>query len=97
MNADERRLYLDQITEGVIGCVHRVSNTLGVGFVEKVYENALVIELRDAGFEVVQQHRMEVRYKDSIVGDYGEVLIVENDVNVEINGIKGSHEVYAAE
>lgn len=42
MDADERRLRLDQITEKIIGCVHQVSNVLGPGFLEKVYENATV-------------------------------------------------------
>lgn len=46
MNADERRLELDRITEKIIGCVYKVSNTLGCGFLEKVYENALARELR---------------------------------------------------
>ena len=43
MNADERRLDLDQITEKIIGCAHQVSNVLGCGFLEKVYGNALVL------------------------------------------------------
>ena len=47
MNADERRL--DEITKRVIGCAYAVSNTLGAGFVEKVYESALVVELRANG------------------------------------------------
>ena len=50
MNADERRSLLDQVTEKIIGCVHHVSNTLGTGFLEKVYENALAVELRLLGF-----------------------------------------------
>jgi GxxExxY protein len=45
MNADERRLELDKITEKVIGCVSPVSKQLGNGFLAKVYENALCIEL----------------------------------------------------
>jgi GxxExxY protein len=68
MNADERRLLLDQITGKVVGAVHQVSSTLGVGFVEKVYENALVVELRELGMEVAQQHRAEVQYKNIVVG-----------------------------
>ena len=56
MNADERRLDLDQITEKIIGCAQQVSNVLGCGFLEKVYENALVLELRKTGLDVRQQH-----------------------------------------
>ncbi len=70
MNADERRSKLDRITEKIICCVHQVSNTLGAGFLEKVYENALVFELRHCGLEIAQQHGIEVRYKDILVGDF---------------------------
>lgn len=56
MNADERRSELDLITEKIIGCAHQVGNTLGAGFLEKIYENALAIELREAGLSVEQQH-----------------------------------------
>jgi len=70
MNADERRLMLDQITAKVIGCVHQVSNALGAGFLEKVYENALIFELRQIGFQAAQQHKIEVRYKGVLVGDF---------------------------
>jgi PD-(D/E)XK nuclease superfamily len=68
MNADERRLDLDQLTRMIIGCVYRVSNTLGVGFLEKVYENALAIELRNSGLMVEQQHPLKVSYRDFLVG-----------------------------
>jgi PD-(D/E)XK nuclease superfamily protein len=64
MDADERRSRLDQIAERIIGCVHQVSNGLGPGFLEKVYENALAVELGQAGIQVARQHRIEVRYKD---------------------------------
>ena len=97
MNADERRSYLDQITERIIGCIHEVSNTLGAGFVEKVYENALACELREAGLEVVQQHRAEVRYKGKVVGDFVADLLVENEVIVEVKAVKALDEAHSAQ
>lgn len=51
---------VDQITEAIIGCAMKVSNTLGVGFLEKVYENALAVELRRAGLKVEQQKPISV-------------------------------------
>ena len=60
MNVEERRLELNRITESVIGCAFVVGNTLGVGFLEKVYENALVHELRKQGLRVEQQRPIEV-------------------------------------
>jgi GxxExxY protein len=59
MNADERRFdrrEMSQLTERVIRCAFAVSNTLGCGFLEKVYENALAHELRKAGIQAEQQH-----------------------------------------
>ena len=49
---DERRSEINRVTERIIACVYRVSNTLGSGFLEKVYENALAIELRNNGLKV---------------------------------------------
>jgi len=97
MNADERRLVLDQITEKVIGCVHQVSNSLGAGFLEKVYENALVVELYQAGLQVAQQHRIEVRYKDVLVGDYVADLLIEGRVIVEVKAVKVLDDIHAAQ
>ena len=53
MNTDQSNL--NDLTEKIIGCAFVVSNTLGAGFLEKVYENALAHELRKAGLKVVQQ------------------------------------------
>jgi len=52
MNADEQRL--NDVTEKVIGCAYEVANGLGCGFLEKVYENAMRIELRRAGLVALQ-------------------------------------------
>jgi GxxExxY protein len=68
MHADARRL--DEITERVIGCAYAVANTLGSGFLEKVYENALAYELRKAGYAAQQQWSIQVRYGEVVVGEY---------------------------
>ncbi len=70
MNADERRLELNQVTEMIIGCAFKVGNTLGVGFLERVYENALVHELRKVGLQVEQQKPLQVWYDGIVVGNY---------------------------
>ena len=97
MDADERRSTLDQITEKIIGCVHQVSNVLGPGFLEKVYENALAVELGQAGIQVAQQHRIEVRYKDVLVGDFVADLLVEGCVIVEIKAITSLNDIHTAQ
>lgn len=64
------KVKLDAITEKIIGTAHKVSNTLGIGFVEKVYENAHAHEMRKDGLTVVQQHPIKVVYDDIVVGDF---------------------------
>ena len=66
MNDDE----LNALTEKVIGAAFEVSNALGAGFLERVYENALAIELRKRGVDVKQQSPINVLYDDIIVGEY---------------------------
>ena len=56
MNTDEDKKSFDQITEQVAGCAYQVGKTLGCGFPEKIYENALAIEMRRKGLDVRQQH-----------------------------------------
>ena len=70
MNTDERRLELDLITEKIIECAQRVSNVLGCGFLEKVYENALALELCKAGLDTHQQWDVAVHYDGQVVGQY---------------------------
>lgn len=97
MDADERRSRLDQITEKIIGCVHQVSNTLGSGFLEKVYENALAVELRQVSLQVAQQQRIEVRYRNVLVGDFVADLMVEECVIVEVKAIKAVDDAHTAQ
>jgi GxxExxY protein len=97
MDADEHRSKLDQITEKIIGCVHQVSNVLGPGFLEKVYENALGVELRLAGLRVTQQQRIEVRYRESLVGEFVADLLVEECVIVEIKAVKAFEDIHTAQ
>ena len=95
MNADERRL--DGITEKIIGCAYRVSNVLGSGFMEKVYENALAIELRKTGLEIAQQKPVRILYDGQIVGDYVVDLLVEGVIVVELKAIKTLDEIHMAQ
>jgi GxxExxY protein len=87
MNADQDRMRLDLISRSVIGAAQRVSLALGVGFLEKVYENSLVLELRDAGLEVEQQKPVHVHYAGRVVGDYIPDILVANEIVVEIKAI----------
>jgi GxxExxY protein len=97
MHADEHGLKEDKITEKVIGCAYTVSNTLGCGFLEKVYENALAHEIRKAGLKVAQQHGIQIRYDGILVGEYVADLLVEGTVLVELKAVKSLDDIHAAQ
>jgi len=97
MDTDQHRSRLDQITEKIIGCVHQVSNTLGPGFLEKVYENALAVEFRQIDLKVAQQYGIEVRYRNALIGDFVADIVVEKCVIVEVKAIKALNDVHTAQ
>ena len=94
---DADKVRLDQITHRIIGCAFEVSNILGSGYLEKVYENALAHELLQAGMEVKQQEPLKVRYKGVIAGDYIADLIIENEVIIELKAVKEFNDVHLAQ
>lgn len=86
-----------EITEKIIGCAYAVSNTLGCGFLEKVYENALTYELQQKGMKVEQQRPIKIYYKDILVGEYAADLLVAETVLVELKAIQGLEDVHYAQ
>jgi len=87
----------DKLTETIIGCAFKVSNTLGCGFLEKVYENALAIEIKTSGLKCEQQKPIQVTYRDSIVGDYFADILVEGQVILEIKAAKSIDDSHQAQ
>lgn len=75
---------MDKLTEKIIGCAYTVSNTLGSGFVEKVYENALAYQILKTGLRVQQQYPIKVKYDGIIVGEFLADLLVEEQVLIEL-------------
>ena len=88
---------LNEITEKIIGAAYKVSNILGSGFLEKVYENALFIEIKKAGLIVTKQHALQVFYDDQVVGDYFVDLFIENEVVVELKTAKVITDIHQAQ
>ncbi len=78
---------LDKITERIIGCAYKVSNTLGIGFVEKVYENAHFHEMKKDGLRVVQQQLVKVNYDGVVVGEFYLDMLVNDLVIVELKAV----------
>ena len=87
----------DKVTETIIGCAMKVSNTLGVGFLEKVYENALAIELRKARLVAEQQKPILVRYEGAVVGDYVADIVVNGAVLLELKAAKFIDQIHQAQ
>ena len=78
----------EHLTEKIIGCAYLVHNKLGSGFLEKVYENALRIELERLGLRVKQQEPVSVMYDDQVVGTFFADLWVDERVVVEVKAIE---------
>lgn len=100
MNTDQHGFSdeaLNQLSERIIGCAFRVSNTLGCGFLEKVYENALGHEIRKNGLPLKQQEPIKVMYDGIVVGDYFADLLVAGRIIVELKAAKELSDVFAAQ
>ncbi len=88
MNANQSHLKHADLTERILKIFFAVYNELGFGFLEPVYENALVIELREAGLHVVQQAAIPVYFRRHVVGDFRCDLIVNGVVILELKVAK---------
>ena len=87
----------EDVTESVIGAYYHVYNTLGYGFLEKVYEHALTLELRARGLLVAIQHPITVWYKGIPVGEYFADLLVNECISVELKSAVTLTDVHEAQ
>ena len=87
----------DKPTEVIIGAAILVSNTIGCGFLEKVYENALAIELTKLQFKVEQQKPLVVYYRNIVVGEYTADIIVNQAVILELKASKMIDPIHLAQ
>ena len=85
------------LTKQIIGIFYDVYNVLGYGFLEKVYENALAIRLREAGFDVTQQQPIAVTFDGQVVGEYFADLVVNDLVILELKAVKELGEAHEAQ
>jgi GxxExxY protein len=77
-----------ELTEKIIGCFYTVYNTLGYGFLESVYEKAMLIELHKQGLKAVAQYPIKVYYDGQVVGEFSADILVEDCVVLELKAIK---------
>jgi GxxExxY protein len=84
----DRELKHGEITQVVIGCAFEVMKELGAGFLESVYEKALLLVLRQKELSAVAQHPIKVKFRGETVGEFFADLLVENKVVVELKAVK---------
>jgi len=87
----------EEITEPIIKAFYKVYNSLGYGFLEKVYENALALELTKSGLDVLQQKNINVFYEGSLVGEYYADLLVNGLVIVELKAAETLRQEHSAQ
>ncbi|MFZ0825828.1 MAG: GxxExxY protein [Verrucomicrobiia bacterium] len=75
---------LQPVTQQILGAAFEVHNILGYGFLERVYQRAMQVELEARGVQVELEPKIKVRYKEIIVGDYAADLLVEAKIIVEL-------------
>ena len=85
------------LTSKIIACAYKIHNTLGFGFLETVYQNALLIELIKAGLKAEKEKKIQVYYDTQLVGDYMADIIVENKVILELKSVKDLHPAHEAQ
>ena len=98
---DIRRLALpmdiNELTYAINGAVFEVNKVLGAGFLEKVYENALLLELKSRGLKANSQVPIKVYYKDEVVGEYTADILVEEDVIIELKTVERLDKIHEAQ
>ena len=88
---------INDVTYGINGAVFEVNRILGPGFLEKVYENALLIELKTRGLKASNQVPIKVSYKEIVVGEYIADILVEENVIVEVKTVEKLDKVHEAQ
>jgi GxxExxY protein len=87
----------EELTGKVLQCAFAVHNTLGAGFLERVYANALAVEMRAFGLPVSQEVAFKVQYQSVVVGDYVADMIVDSRVLVELKACAALESVHTAQ
>ena len=104
MNTDETQIKnggndfsLQPVTQQLIGAAFEVHNILGYGFLEKVYERAMQVELQLRGVNVELEPKLQVQFKNVVVGDYAADLLVEDKIIIELKTDPAYQSVHEAQ
>ena len=82
-------MYSEELSEQVIGACFEVSNELGIGFLESVYEKALLIALRDRGLKAESQVAVRVSFRNQAVGEFFADIVIEDQIIIELKAVRG--------
>jgi GxxExxY protein len=85
------------LTSRIIECAYKVHNELGFGFLESVYQNALLIELTKSGLKAEKEKPIKITYSGQIIGDYFADVVVEDKVILELKAVKEIHPKHEAQ
>ena len=91
------KVYYDSLTEFIISCAYKVSNQMGSGFLEKVYENAMAIELMSSGLNIETQKPIKVHYDSQVVGEYFADMVVDDEIIIELKAVKAIEAIHFAQ
>ena len=86
-----------ELTGKIIECAYKVHKTLGFGFLENIYQNALIIEMNKNGLKATKEIPIKVYYDGQIVGDYWADIVVEDKIILELKSIKELHPAHEAQ
>jgi GxxExxY protein len=92
-----KKMEEDKLTYEINGAVFEVNRLLGSGFLEKVYENALLHELRIRGLKAENQVPLSVQYKDIVAGEYFADIVVEDRIIIEIKAVERLLKIHEAQ
>ena len=96
-NQNESTVFEKELSRLIIKCAFEVFNRLGYGFLEKVYENSLIFELKENGIRAEQQVPLKVYYKNKIVGEYKADILVEGKIILELKAEKYLNKEHASQ
>ena len=90
-------LLYEEITNKILAACFEVSKELGAGFLESVYQNAVIIALQERGLTIDREHRLDVSFHGQIVGQFCADILVENKIILELKAMSGLTDVNKAQ
>jgi len=91
---DDKNIYHKDLSYKIIGVAMQVYNTLGYGFLEKVYENSMMVKFRKERVKAEQQKSLTVYFENEVVGEYFADIVVEDEIIVELKTADKINEIH---